>query len=52
MEMADIVEITPEAIGDSDFAEHEATYRLFLTLLKSAIAVIGGVLILLAIFVI
>jgi hypothetical protein len=52
MEMADLIEITPEAVGDSDFAEHEATYRLFLTLLKSATAVTGGVVILLAIFVI
>ena len=50
--MIDPIEIAPQTAGDNDFAEHEATYRLFLTLLKSAIAVIGGILILLAIFVI
>jgi hypothetical protein len=50
--MVDLIEIAPQAAGDSDFADHEATYRLFLTLLKSAIAVIAGILILMAIFVI
>jgi hypothetical protein len=48
--MTNHVEISPQAASGNDFSEHEASYRLFLRVLKSAIAVIGGILILIAIF--
>lgn len=48
--MADHGEVEYATATGNDYAEHEATYRFFLRLVKVNIAVIVGILILMAIF--
>ena len=48
--MADHGEVEYATATGNDYAEHEATYRFFLRLVKVNIAVIVAILILMAIF--
>jgi hypothetical protein len=48
--MADHGEVEYATATGNDYAEHEATYRFFLRLVKINLAVIAAILILMAIF--
>jgi hypothetical protein len=48
--MAEHGEVEYAVAAGNDYAEHEATYRFFLRLVKVSLAVIAAILILMAIF--